>query len=85
MLLDLLKQALARVLTQIEIVAELLHYFIWIVVLEHFYLLDVLAVQLDFEDADRLLDYREEGGQVAIYPGWWIAGGWRLLLMELWG
>ena len=52
LLLDLLKQALTRILAQIEGAAELLNNLNRVVVLEDLDFFDVLAVELNLEHAD---------------------------------
>ena len=66
LLLDLLEEPLARVLAQVELVAEFIHDLCWVVVLEDLDLFDMLAVELDLQNADRLLDDREEAGKRAL-------------------
>ena len=63
LLLDLLEKPLARVLAQVELVAEFIHDLGWVVVLEDLDLFDMLAVELDLQNADRLLDDWEEAGK----------------------
>jgi hypothetical protein len=48
MFLYLVQKSLSRILGQIEIISEFLHYFIGVVVFENFYFFDVLAVQFNF-------------------------------------
>ena len=73
--LDLFQQPLSCVLAQIEIIAEFLNYLIRVVILKDFYLFNVFSVELDLEDADRLLDHRKERRQWAVHPHacwpWW--------------
>ena len=45
--LDLLQESLPCVLAQQEVVTEFLHDLFWVVILEHLYLLSVVANQLN--------------------------------------
>lgn len=52
---DLVEESSLGVVTEIELLAESLHNHSWVVVLVHFDLLNVLPVELNFQDADWLI------------------------------
>ena len=61
LLLDLFQESLPSVLAQQEVVTKFLHDLFWVVILEHLYLLSVVANQLNLQDAYWFFDHRQLG------------------------
>lgn len=81
--LDLLKESLSRSLTQIEIIPERLHDLAGVVVFKYLDLFDMLAVELDFQNANRFFNDWQHRVEGPCGP-YWLIGGWtRLGLLRL--